>query len=34
MQIKQIIGRKVVENKRGRLTQREIQNLVQELHNC
>jgi hypothetical protein len=32
MQIKQLIDRKVVENKRGTLTQREIQKLVQELH--
>jgi hypothetical protein len=32
MQIKQLIDRKVVENKWGTLTQREIQNLVQELH--
>jgi hypothetical protein len=34
MQIKQLIDRNVVENKRGTFTQREIQNLVQELHNC
>ncbi len=34
MQIKQLIDRKVVENKWGTLTQREIQNLVQELHDC
>jgi hypothetical protein len=32
MLIKQLIDRKVVENKWGTLTQREIQNLVQELH--
>jgi hypothetical protein len=32
MQIKQLIDRKVVENKWGALTQREIQNLFQELH--
>jgi hypothetical protein len=32
MQIKQLIDRRVVENKQGMLTQREIQNLVQELH--
>jgi hypothetical protein len=32
MQIKQLIDRKVVENKPGTLVQREIQNLVQELH--
>jgi hypothetical protein len=34
MQIKQLIDKKVVENKRGTLTQREIQNLVQELQDC
>jgi hypothetical protein len=34
MQIKHLIDRKVVENKQGMLTQREIQNLVQELHDC
>jgi hypothetical protein len=33
MQIKQLIDRMVIEIKRGTLTQREIQNLVQELHN-
>ena len=33
MLIKQLIDRKVVENKWGMLTQRDIQNLVQELHN-
>jgi hypothetical protein len=32
IQIKQLIDRKVIENKQGTLTQREIQNLVQELH--
>jgi hypothetical protein len=32
IQIKHLLDRKVVENKRGMLTQREIQNLVQELH--
>jgi hypothetical protein len=34
MQIKQLKDKKVVENKRGMLTQREIQNLDQELHDC
>jgi hypothetical protein len=32
MEIKQLLDRKVIENKRGKLTNREIKLLVQEIH--
>jgi hypothetical protein len=34
MEIKQLLDRKVIQNKRGILTNREIKLLVQEIHNC
>jgi hypothetical protein len=34
MEIKQLLDRKVIQNKRGTLTNREIKLLVQEIHNC
>jgi hypothetical protein len=34
MEINQLLDRKVIENKRGTLSNREIKLLVQEIHNC
>ncbi len=34
LDIKQLLDRKAIENKRGTLTNREIQLLVKEIHDC